>query len=81
MAISEDLPHLEYISYIEGGRGRTKMKGKKINLFSYTSLTVFRASNFIILPFSKYNWQDQNWVIMRSELLGVRQYKSYLPTN
>lgn len=57
------------------------MKGKKRNLFSYTSLTVFRASNFIILLFSKYNWQDQNWVIMRGELLGVRQYKSYLPTS
>ena len=33
MVIAEDLPHLEYISYIEGGGGRTKMKGKNRKSF------------------------------------------------
>lgn len=49
MAISEDLPHLEYISYFEGGGGWTKMKGNNRKSFVLYLTRSFPCRQFYYL--------------------------------
>ena len=53
MIVSENIPYLEFFSYIEGKSGEKRSQEITAIFFPYASSIVYPASSFIVSSFSK----------------------------